>query len=351
VSVHRLAGWPRLPDWLVQPFELSFAPDDLHVMAYLSGHPEYEAVEAMIRLRAQRQPLVRAILTRHDQSQVDHVNDAAPRRTVDERERCLRDICCALEDAADSRRVRIRFESFRGESVEMEIASLGVPDANRGGLSDPGGHSARSSLPVMHRGRSALAAPASRVTIDGRPIRIPTRIEAGGRVIALEGFFTELHHMAALRSGTRDLELVEKPSAFAAGERWTYRSGDETFSYRIARRASDGGIEATRLDSAVEEEIRAVRVGDEIELIELRTRHPDDARHFAALRFSAGAFAIAIGDAEGLVSGTVEQSGAGERAGSITLLPAAPAWAVDRRVTVRFASVAANRISLRTTIG
>jgi hypothetical protein len=42
---------PLLPNWIVQPFNLRFEPDDLHVMAYFSDHPEYEAAEAMIRIR------------------------------------------------------------------------------------------------------------------------------------------------------------------------------------------------------------------------------------------------------------------------------------------------------------
>lgn len=64
-----------LPEGIVQPFDLPFAADDLHVMACFEGHAEYEAVEAMIR-RLPDRTSVRAILTRHTQTQIDHVNDA-----------------------------------------------------------------------------------------------------------------------------------------------------------------------------------------------------------------------------------------------------------------------------------
>jgi hypothetical protein len=40
-----------LPEGVVQPFDLRYAADDLHVMAFFEGHDSYEAVEAMIRRR------------------------------------------------------------------------------------------------------------------------------------------------------------------------------------------------------------------------------------------------------------------------------------------------------------
>ena len=40
-----------LPPGLLQPLLLRFRREDLHIMAFFSGHPDYEAVEAMIRYR------------------------------------------------------------------------------------------------------------------------------------------------------------------------------------------------------------------------------------------------------------------------------------------------------------
>src|SRR5437660_9607731 len=64
-----------LPPDLLQPFLLRFRREELHIMAFFGGHTDYEAVEAMIRYRADGTPSIRAILTRHDQRQIDHVND------------------------------------------------------------------------------------------------------------------------------------------------------------------------------------------------------------------------------------------------------------------------------------
>jgi hypothetical protein len=340
----------RLPTGVVQPFNLDFAPDDLHVMAFFTGHDEYEAVEAMVRHRGSEPPLVRTILTRHDQSQVDHLNDDRLRQArVEERERVFRDIECVVENEASFRRAIVRFRSFRGEAVELDVTSLGLPDKTRGGLTDPGGHSCGTSLPMMYRGASALAAPRSRVLIDGRSLSIPTKIAVGDRAVAMEGYFSEQHHMAAIRSGLQVLELLDRPDGFKVGERWVYRCDGELLTYRISRSSIAGEIEVTRSDSRVEV-IRGTLVDGRIELAEVRARHPDHGQHFVALTFAGGAFAVAIDGSEELVGGTVQASAADDAEASIALVPHRPAWAAGRPVQTSITRSGANRISVRTTI-
>ena len=291
----------RLPAGVVQPFNLAFAPDDLHVMAFFTSHPEYEAVEAMIRYRESRPPLVRAILTRHDQSQVDHLNDDRLRNArVDQRERVFGDIECLVENAASFRRVIVRFRSFRGEAVALDVTSLGLPDPTRGGLTDPGSHSSQTSLPMMVRTASTLAAPTSRVLIDGTSLPIPARIAVGGQTIAMEGYFSERHYMAAFRSGLHVLELIDEPHRFKVGEGWVYRSDGGLSTYRIVRTSTCGDIEVTRSDSRVEM-IRARIVDREIEPIVITVRHADNTQHHVSLTFSDDAFAIAMGGGGDLV--------------------------------------------------
>lgn len=136
-----------LPAGVVQPIDLSLAPDDLHVMAYLSGHPQYEAIEAMIRVRTDGAPLVRAIITRHDQSQVDQIND--PRQLVSfaRRERHRSEFECRIEDRPDCLRVSVGFRSFAGEDILLDVTSLGRPDPKRGGLTDPEGIRSTAACP------------------------------------------------------------------------------------------------------------------------------------------------------------------------------------------------------------
>ena len=341
----------HVPNWIVQPFNLSFEPDDLHIMAFVSDHPEYEAVEAMIRFRDNRGPRVRAILTRHDQSQVDHSNDEASVSSLaGERERFLREFTCVFEELGGNRRAMIRFESFCDELVELDVTSFGPPDATRGGLTDPGRHSLASSLPVMARGRSALAAPSSRVMIGGRSRRIPPRIEAAGRVIALEGFLTEMHHMAAIRSSVEDLELIDMPATFKEGDCWIYRSASGLATYRLSRVSRSGDVEIARTDTKAEW-IRGKLAKDRLAIAEVRVKDLSDPRHFASLTFSDGAFAIGIDGADGLVTGTGEALQAGEGTASIALIPSSPFWAAARPVTVALAKLQHGEISIRTMIG
>ena len=113
-----------MPPGVLQPFPLRFRRDDLHVMAFFEGHSEYEAVEAMIRVRADGGCSIRAIITRHDQSQIDHVNDdvlLADLRGTD-RERCRREIDLDLESLAAGRRARLAFRSSAGEHVVLDVS-------------------------------------------------------------------------------------------------------------------------------------------------------------------------------------------------------------------------------------
>src|SRR5436190_24401041 len=111
-----------LPPDIVQPFLLRFRREDLHIMAFFTGHPDYEAVEAMIRYRDDGTTSIRAILTRHDQRQIDHVNDdhlLAEGHGVD-RETCRRDIELAIKSVPGRRRARLQFDSHAGEPVVLD---------------------------------------------------------------------------------------------------------------------------------------------------------------------------------------------------------------------------------------
>jgi hypothetical protein len=337
-----------LPAGIIQPFDLSFAPDDLHVMAFLADHPEYEAIEAMIRVGTDGASRVRAIITRHDQTQVDHTNDPRQLRSFARRERHWRDIDCRIADRPDCLQVSVGFQSFAREEVFLDIISLGRPDSKRGGLTDPGGHSLGSSLPLMHRGRSTLVAAGTRVTIEGRSFAVPIQIEAAGRAIALKGYVTERHHMAAFRAGTMELEVIESPRAFAAGERWVYAIGDDRITYDIDG-AEAGAIEVARSDTKFES-IRANVTDQGLELTQLVVRDVDADRHEVRLDFEAPDFSIAIDDADRLVTGALDVTpGAGPEWG-VRLLPVEPAWARARPIGVAVRRTG-RRLSIATSVG
>src|SRR5437667_3855801 len=117
-----------LPPDVLQPFLLRFRRDDLHVMAFFAGHPDYEAVEAMIQNRENGRSSIRAILTRHDQTQIDHVNDEMLLReaTNAHRQTFFREIRLDTSAPSGRRQARIEFASHAGEHVVLDLTTIGL---------------------------------------------------------------------------------------------------------------------------------------------------------------------------------------------------------------------------------
>jgi hypothetical protein len=198
----------RLPRDVIQPFDLGLIRDDLHAMAFIREHPRYESVEAMVRLRAGG-AAVRCIFTRHDQTQVDCVND--PALAGARRETHVREIRFESEPGPH---VRVVLESPELESVVLDVPALAPPSERFGGLTDPGSHSPTASLPLMWRGKSTLGGPGTHVRFGDR------------EYAAWRSHLTEGHTLALLRAGTRTVDLSANP----------FRpSGEEQDSVRLER--------------------------------------------------------------------------------------------------------------------
>jgi len=337
-----------LPAYLPQPFDLRYLHDDLHVMARLTGHPEYEAVEAMIRLNEPRRPVVRAILTRHDQSQVDHVNDEQVFHAASAgRETVFGEITIETEISVPLPRVEVRFVSHRGEPVLLDLACFSTPDAARGGISDPGSHSLHTSLPVMLRGKSALAGAASRVHIGGATYAIPAKFRTPSGLVAHDGFFTETHHMAVLRAGSRALTLMELPVAFEVGAQWIYSSPQGQLSYRILSRClRDSTLVVVRMDKPGER-IELVARKNGLRMVKLHIASEAQPSDGVLLTFEAdGNFSVAM---DGHVNAVLGTSSAISAEG-VRLHPIQPTWAVERPVCVTW-SLCNDEVHIDTRIG
>ena len=316
-----------LPPGVVQPFFLRFTREDWHVMAFLEGHPSYEAVEAMVRARPGGGWAIRAIITRHDQSQMDHLNDedlaGAMRGALREVFAC--DIDFTLDLAPPQPRARLAFTSGEGEPVALALTALGPPNPANAGLSDPGGHSAVSSLPLMWRGASTLAADAW-VEIAGRRYEAPVRALGGGRS-AREGYLTRGHHMGVIRAGEVRLTPLRMPAALAPGGEWAFESDGRNVVYRITRAAPGDALVIER-QGPLREVITARPHGERLELLAVGAPDADGL----ALSFAGGRFELAI-DRRPLVAGRIVSDAA-----SITLSPETPAWAARRPVRVGIAA-------------
>ncbi len=316
-----------LPTGVIQPFFLRFTREDWHVMAFIEGHPAYEAVEAMVREKPEGGWAIRAIVTRHDQSQMDHLNEAelsaAMRGAL--REVFARNIDFTLDLKAPQPRVRLAFVSGEDEPVVLALTALGPPDPANAGLSDPGGHSAISSLPLMWRGASTLADQDTWVEIAERRYQAPVRVLGPGRT-AREGYLTRGHHMGVVRAGEVRLTPLRAPAALAPGGEWAFESDGREIVYRITGGSPDGALTIERQGS-LREVITARPVGDRLELLAAAAPDADGL----ALSFAGDRFELAI-DRQALVTGRVASDGA-----SITLAPETPDWAVRRPVRVEIA--------------
>jgi hypothetical protein len=213
----------------------------------------------------------------------------------------------------------------------LDITTVGEPDPKRGGVSDPGNHSPNTSLPLMRRRGSALAAPQTAVFVGGERFEVPVKIRSGP-FVAHEGYFTEGHIFGAIRAGTISYRLKTKPVRMAAGEQWTLESDGRVIIYRIESRSPDGKLRITRTD-APGESIEAFATGDGLRVTRIGCLADGRPQGGLDLGFDeAGHFSLAM-EGETIGSG----SAAAKRQGGtavITLSPTQPEWAAARQVRV-----------------
>jgi hypothetical protein len=338
-----------LPSGLLQPFLLRFRREDLHIMAFFSGHPDYVAVEAMISYRADGTPSIRAILTRHDQSQIDHVNDdalsAEGHGVV--RQTCRRDIALAVDALPGRRHARLQFDSHAREPVVLDITTVGEPDPRLGGISDPGSHSPNSSLPLMRRRASTLAGPQTAVFVGGKRFEIPVKISSGP-FVAHEGYFTEGHTFGAIRAGTISYRVKTRPARMAVDEQWIFEGDGRVIVYRIENSGADAKLRVARKDVSGES-IEAFATADGLRITRIGRLADGKPEGGLDLAFEeAGHFSLAM-EGETIVSGSAEATREGET-DVLTLSPTQPEWAVVRQVRVT-CSCDGDLLTAVTTIG
>lgn len=323
-----------MPPDVLQPFPLRFRRDDLHVMAFFEGHPEYEAVEAMIQIRTDGRKSIRAIITRHDQSQIDHVNDDALFASFRGTERacCRREIDLELESSAQGRWARLEFRSSAGERVVLDLVTVGEPDVKRGGLSDPGRHSASSSLPLMWRGATTLAGPRTKVTIDDVEHAVPLKVRAGA-FVAHEGYYTERHSMGVIRSGTVSTRLLKKPHRLEVGAEWLFQHDGYETAYRVTALGAGGTLSIAKLEGSGEM-ITAHAIEDRLALTRISLSAEAGPTDGLVLAFDRDAgFSLSIEGRQDIVSGRVHLA-EGPDGSVISLMPLQPGWAAARIVRV-----------------
>ena len=319
-----------LPPNVVQPLPLIFRRDDYHVIAFIEGHPHYEAVEAMVSEAADGSQSIRAILTRHDQTQIDHINDdrILEQMRGTRREMCRRPVVFTRSDLSGKKRLRLTFESHRGEPVDLAFTTVGPTDRIGAGLTDPGQHSRKGSLPIMFREASALSGPDVQVRFGSSTFSVPVQIRQGS-FVAHRAFYTEGFAMGAIRAGTQKLRLVRAPSHIDTGAEWLFDSEGRTLSYRVTERGADGQLRIARGDER--QTILASLRGDQFEIATIEMR--DGSSNRLTMNFTDGRLTVSLSGAGDLLKGDFEFSNTAKRS-VLTLKPTEPHWAISRAVTV-----------------
>ena len=344
-----------LPPGIVQPFDLRFASDDVHVIAYFRGHADYEAVEAMIRRRGAQCAMVRAILTRHDQTQIDHVNDPAAcieAQAFDGRQTVYRDVDVKEEGTPAKPCVSVRFMSFANEFVQLRLEAASPPDGARGGLTDPGRHAPTSSLPLMWRGKSSLAGLGTSVTIDGIACDIEERFRSPQGFVGLNGYYTEGHRMGVMRASTCAFEVLQEPSQIDLGSTWVYvgSDGQETRCVVTEMPSSQQAIVTTTRGRQSERVLAEIH-GRCLRLMKVECLGPDETRPgFSLCFFVDGHFAMDVAGTQQLVTGLASYGQEGDGCAVFGLFPQAPSWASSRRVKVRIHRLG-NSVEVISTVG
>jgi len=327
----------------VQPLDIDFRYEDRHVIAFFDGHPEYEAVEAFLAERTGRDPLIRAILTRHDKTQIDLLNDetvlGARRAANPSREAYFATITFSVTLAGGNPHAVLKFVSHRGETFALDVLGTTPALPVFGGLTDPEGH-APDVLPVLWRDASAVAGPTSSLTIDGRPYSIPPFL-VGSAQIGLFAFYTEGFAIGIVSANQQQVQLITAPAALAVGARWQF--SDRV--YEITETSTDRLV--IRRISGVPETIEALVRDGRLHPTVITASSGSDRPGEMALAFDpslpdvtsagfgrdpAATFTIAVNDHAALVGGRIVP---GERA--FDLLPGDPAWTTSRTIHIALA--------------
>ena len=288
----------------------------------------------MISFGAKGVTTVRAILTRHDQTQIDHINDQQLfAETIASGRTCvLRQIDTTVDLASALPSATIRFLSYLDEPVALTVKCASPPDAKRGGITDPGQHASKSSLPVMLRGKSAMASAGSLVEISSITYAIPEKLRVGNYFVGHNGYFTTQHHTAILRSGTREMVALHVPDSISIGAKWVYDTASGSKSYIVASMAYDGEIEIVSTDGDGET-ISAKLVDHQLAVLKIRCGSKALESEGFSLSFKPdGTFSLDIDSYDNAVSGQYAQANSNE----IELLPSMPHWASDRPTKVSF---------------
>ncbi|WNG29959.1 hypothetical protein F0U62_42585 [Cystobacter fuscus] len=335
---HAAAPLPVPPDAqnFIQPFFLIFDRNEDQVIVFLANHPVYEAIEVLVTRRAGQQPLLRAIITRHDTDQIDHINDPQLAREraelLPERRTVYRPILYEQREVAGIVTSRLRFKSYRGEDIDLHFQALApVSTALEGLIATE--HAREEALPVLWSNARAFASRETRLTLDG--VSYPLR--PGPQPGSLFGVYSAGFLLGVVYETSLELYLLRSPRRLAEGEKWVYLDNlGNQHVYEIIEVAGEQLTihKTTTSPTLTEEFITVQREGNGLQLRSVRATGrgrggspPSPSRPGFVLELSGGGeFSLSVDEHVRLITGSVsiEQ---GANSAAWILRPEQPEWA------------------------
>lgn len=350
---------------IIQPLPVYFECCDYHVMLYLDGHKDYEAIEAMIVESSCGEPQIRLIITLHGGMQVDHINDEdlADRLKVDKRKRKV--FYTTMEYIRQSKKgiahIHLAFRSFQGEYIQFDLHAISKASPSRIGIINPGEHSKQFSLPVMYPERTTLAGAKSSIKIDDTEYKIPVKIKIPLLFKGLKGYYSELFNIAVFRAGTRNISVIGFPAKVEVGEEWVYDNGGKKETFRIEERTGDNII-IRGMNCKIHAEIKEEHLL--IQKVTFYSNPPSGPQSDFTVEFTPSIpapysntgndnnkfdFTMSINNHKSIITGTATINNSNGFF-STDLIPSQPEWAVARPVSINIRELPEGLFSIKTQI-
>jgi|GEM_PF-1051164 len=329
---------------IIQPFKIYYESFDIHVMLFFNNHPEYESVEAFIK-KSNDMLFIRAIITRHNQSQIDFINDKIIAEKI-KQENTNREIYYTpinYQEKKENQNVRIilQFNSHKNESIYFDFITAGEPDEKYAGLIDPGSHSFNTSLPVMYSELNTLAGEDSKIKINNTEYEIPVKISQPPYFIGMEGYYSEGYNLGVILASDEQIKLIQYPKNIQKNEKWIYNQENKNIVYTI----KDIKKNEIRVENDTET-IILERKNNSLGITKIIYNSPEKKEFIIEFSSSIplsinnneksklnGKFKISINNHKDIISG-IFKTIKNENSLKITLIPSNPSWAKKRQINI-----------------
>lgn len=222
----------------IQPINFSFMYNTQHIIVYFKDHREYKSIESRITDDDSGKVYIWNILTRHNGTQVDFVNDEVLQRNLYEsnpsREIFYREIKFFQNKRSNKPKIDMWFYSHKNEPIELIIDCATEPKERFGGMMTlPNDFLPEADLPVNCRKISAFISSKSSISISGRRYRIPVKRRMPFFFKEYHGYYSEGYDVILFTKNDEILEPIAYPTEFVLGKSWIYQGKNQVYKYTI----------------------------------------------------------------------------------------------------------------------